>query len=1543
MGEIVNPYIAGAPIAEQRMFFGREDIFRWIETSISGQYADHILVIHGQRRVGKTSVLKQLGNRLPDRYIPVFFDLQGRTHTTLDRFLWWLAREIVRVLKQERGIEVSLPEKDDFARDPEHFENRFLPDLKPVLAGRSLLLTFDEFDNLEESEVREDLARPLVDYLRRLMGREGLNFIFSIGSSGRKLENMQAAYTDFFKVALYKKISFLDEEQTRHLVTSPVEGVLTYTHEAVGRIYALASGHPYFTQLTCHELFARCQRTEQREITRDDVEAVLDDVVERGTVNLKFVWDESSDIEKWCLAALAHVQKTDLRTLTDYLRKNRVRFTDSDLTSGLLHLREKDVLTPDNRFVVQLLQRWLQKNRPIEQVREELTEVNPIANRYLEIGLEFKDAKLYDKAINSFQEALGIARENIQAQVNIALTYMDQKMYDKAVVEFEKALTMDDEDVAARTGLCEAHLALGDAAMSKNRTKDAVLSYQRVLVINAEHTEARGRMAELSSRRAEKALAEGKDEAALSAFAEALRFTPEDPALIERVEKVRAEKNAKVLAAQVARSEKEAAIRNWEAAIAALNEALEIAPGDESILKKIADIKAKQLQERLDAILLKVDAAEKAGRWDGAIAGLNEYLRFNPDAAIQKRIAALVEAKHTAWLKSVMERVDRAVAAQNWDEALTALNEALRLEPDNAEMQAKVEEMREARRIAELESMLQRAGQAVNAGHWDEAIDILNNGLASDPDNEMLKTKLEEARKSKREARLKAALRLADASIQAGNWDTAAASLQEVLANEPDNAEFQQKLAEIKRLERESRLNTLRAQAQDFLRAEQFKEALEAWKAYLALEPEDREKAQAEIEAVKQAQILASLYAEGTKAYTKKNYEKAIDLFKRIVVADAEYKDATDLLAESVRLRRAGQKSPRVFNRKAWLTGGLVTVLALGIGGGLFWLGKNGLPAMTAVITNTPASTLDPTPITTPDPRMVNSTNQHLYLFVKLEKNWHDARDYCAAQGGYLATIQGAAENDLVADLLDGNAWLGATDEVEEGDWAWVSGEPWGYTNWNNDSNQPDNDQGQEHYLEFEVRSSPLLSVKYSDWNDKSGEEKNFFVCEWDPETPALDPAVQVALDKIRNEEPLYQTSFDSWDFGASHGIVRMENGKLLVNSEDQEHAGVIMQKLISDRYAVEFEFRILESSPVGHCIFETANNYDSEAPSWRAMNAGFLSNGKAILGYYVHPNQIKDFVESTTEFDSSSARKVTLIIIGDRTAVFIDGSYAFTAVDPSGSVQYVFESLSANYTAQCEYDNFKIWDLSELASVSLIPEVRVAPKDGMLMRYVPAGSFVMGSDMGAGNEKPAHDVYLDSFWIDQTEITNEMYSLCETAGDCPAPKMPNSYSRSSYYGNDEFANYPVIYVDWDMASAYCAWADRRLPTEAEWEKAARGTTGYIYPWGGDAVCENVNAMGCKGETSPVGEYVLGKSPYGLFDMAGNVMEWVADWYDSEYYQYSPRENPLGPSTGSRHVLRGGSWKSNEFSLRSTFRSGLVPDEANLYLIGFRCAQGINP
>ena len=236
---------------------------------------------------------------------------------------------------------------------------------------------------------------------------------------------------------------------------------------------------------------------------------------------------------------------------------------------------------------------------------------------------------------------------------------------------------------------------------------------------------------------------------------------------------------------------------------------------------------------------------------------------------------------------------------------------------------------------------------------------------------------------------------------------------------------------------------------------------------------------------------------------------------------------------------------------------------------------------------------------------------------------------------------------------------------------------------------------------------------------------------------------------------------------------------------------------------------------------------------------------------------------------------------------------------------------------------------------------------DGVTMMFVPAGAFSMGSDSGYGDEKPIHSVTLDAYFIDKYEVTNAAYKRCVDAGVCNPPLDAGSRTRSSYYSNPEFDKYPVIYVDWNMANTYCAWRSARLPTEAEWEKAARGLDGRTYPWGENVDCDKANYNFCVGDTTKVGSYLDGVSPYGLYDMAGNVLEWVADWYDSDYYSNSPFSNPLGPSSGYYRVLRGGSWYAWWYGygndVRSAYRCyGGVPGCIG-GLIGFRCARGTSP
>lgn len=306
------------------------------------------------------------------------------------------------------------------------------------------------------------------------------------------------------------------------------------------------------------------------------------------------------------------------------------------------------------------------------------------------------------------------------------------------------------------------------------------------------------------------------------------------------------------------------------------------------------------------------------------------------------------------------------------------------------------------------------------------------------------------------------------------------------------------------------------------------------------------------------------------------------------------------------------------------------------------------------------------------------------------------------------------------------------------------------------------------------------------------------------------------------------------------------------------------------------------------------------------------------------------------------------------------------------------------SYGFRCARDVNALPQPSDISgTVEITPtEIAVPPttvpqfsdKDGMTLLYVPAGEFTMGSDNGEGDEKPVHSVTLDAFWIDQTEVTNAMFKkfIDATNYQTDAEKQGNGlvfdiakktwsdmqganwqHPRGLGSNLNGLDNHPVVQISWNDATAYCQWAGGDLPTEAQWEKAARSIDGRIYPWGDQAVAGNLLNSADRSLdvdwadksiddgyqfTAPVGHYPGGASPYRVLDMAGNVWEWVRDWYDEKYYASSPARNPENTTKSDARILRGGSWNNEDLNLRASNRLRSIPVNRD-EVFGFRCVR----
>ena len=378
MADTINPYIAGNPVTGEEMFFGREDIFDFIRRTLTGRHRDQVIVLYGQRRTGKTSILYQLHRRLDPRYLCIFIDLHGLLMESEGAFLWELAGQIRRVLGRDYGIAFPTPDRAAFEVDPRsYFANDFLDQVWQAIGDRHVLLMIDEAVRLQEQVQAGKLDKSIFEFLRFLMQHyERLNFLFSLGSG---LEQMEKEYAFLFNVALYKKISFLERQSTVDLITQPVREQYTVAPEAIDRIVQITACHPYYTQLLCHSLYNRWRQKGGATVAVDDVEAVMEEVVERGLAVLKHNWEESTPGEKAVIAGLTSAMGERNRPVgRDEVgavwRRLGVALPEDEAARAMKSLAARDILSGDDqvKFTVDLVHFWVRKFQRLEWVKDEI-------------------------------------------------------------------------------------------------------------------------------------------------------------------------------------------------------------------------------------------------------------------------------------------------------------------------------------------------------------------------------------------------------------------------------------------------------------------------------------------------------------------------------------------------------------------------------------------------------------------------------------------------------------------------------------------------------------------------------------------------------------------------------------------------------------------------------------------------------------------------------------------------------------------------------------------------------------------------------------------------------------------------------------------------------------------------------------------------------------------------------------------------------------------------------------------------------------------
>jgi len=509
-----NPYIAGKSVTEGA-FFGRRDVLEWVEDELFSLHTD-ILVIHGQRRIGKTSVLKQLRHTLPkDAFRPVFFDLQDHARKPLGGVLTELAGEIARQLKVPR------PDADRQDDDGRYFADDYLPEVLGRLGEHvRLVLLFDEFEVLDQDDPDElpenATARRFHPFLRRLIAAEaGVGFVFA---TGRATEDLGREVKATFKTSLQKQIWVLDRPSAEALIRQgEAEDVLRFSNGAVDRILELTSGHPFLTQLLCHRIWLEAERRQrheplppgveerrQRSVTVEVgpelVEAAIPATLERGDNALVWIWEGLVPAERVFTSALAEDleegETLSREAVLEAISRRSPERRTREVEEAPRALVKQKLLAEEGeeglRFEVDLLRQWVQERKPLREVEEELDRLKPEAEAAFQAGESLRRKKRWSMALRSYEEAVRIDPQHVSAHVALGECYLKTDLTRKAVEILEHAHRIDPR--RARIELVNALLQYADEQEEENV---ALNLCDRVLELSPEEPRARRKKAEI--------------------------------------------------------------------------------------------------------------------------------------------------------------------------------------------------------------------------------------------------------------------------------------------------------------------------------------------------------------------------------------------------------------------------------------------------------------------------------------------------------------------------------------------------------------------------------------------------------------------------------------------------------------------------------------------------------------------------------------------------------------------------------------------------------------------------------------------------------------------------------------------------------------------------------------------------------------------------------------------------------------------------------------------------------------------------------------